>query len=185
MRALIFLLLVLLSSCSVFKNRNRDRQKTDVQTEAKAEENKTTETKTEGKAKTVITETTEGTIDLAGERLQGHSNDLKTDPIIITGKDFTTVVKDSAGVKTATTTIRPRKIQTKTEKRTEREEETKQIKKEKSDSVGENSVKVKTDNLHQDREVKKTGLLIARYWWLLIIVAIGCGLAWRFRKGIF
>lgn len=180
-----FILALLLSSCSVLKNSNKDRQKTDVQTEAKAEENKTTETKTDSKAKTIITETTEGTIDLAGERLQGHSNDLKTDPIIITGKDFTTVVKDSAGVKTATTTIRPRKIQTKTEKRTEKNEEMVQTKKEKSDSTGENKAKVKTDNSHQDREVKKTGLLIAWYWWILIVLIILGGLAWRFRKRFF
>lgn len=176
------ILAILLSSCSVLKKTVKTHERKQDQVEASADEKKTVETKTEGKAKTVITETTEGTIDLAGERLQGHSEDLKTDPIIITGKDFITVVKDSAGVNVATTTIRPRKMQTKTEKRTEREESLQQTKTEKSDSTGEFKEKSKTETETKDRTVEKTSLLIPWFWWVILVLILA-GLAyWKLRR---
>lgn len=176
------ILALLLSSCSIFKKTVKTHDREQQKTEASAEEVKTVETKTEGKAKTVTTETTQGTIDLAGERLQGRSEDLKTDPIIITGKDFTTVVRDSSGVNVATTTIRPRKMQTKTEKKTEREESLQQTKTEKSDSTGEFKQKLKSETETSDKEVKKTGLLIPWYWWVILALILA-GLAyWKFWR---
>lgn len=175
------ILVLLLSSCSVLKKTVKTHDREQQKIEASAEEKTVTETKTEGKAKTVTTEEMDTTFQTAGERLTARSTDIKNEPLILEGKEFTTIVFDSAGVTKATTVVKPQTVHAKNKKRTEREESRQQTKTVKSDSTGEFKEKLKSETDTKDRGVKKTGLLIP--WWIwLVLVLILAGFAWwKFR----
>lgn len=175
------ILALLLSSCSVIKKTVKTHEREQQKIEASAEEKKTVETKTEGKARTVTTEEVDTVISIAGGRFTGRSTDLKTEPIIIEDAGFSVFVSDSAGTTKATVIERPREIPVKKKKRTEREEEIKQTKTVKSDSTGEFKEKSKSETETKDRDIKKTGLLISWYWWVLLALILA-GLAyWKLR----
>lgn len=171
-----------LSSCSFVKNLTHSKQKTKTETDASVQENKSTTTETEKKTKTTIEG--EELVPVPGSELSGSTplEKLQIQPWTLEDMNQSaTVSVDKAGNLKLDLVKKTQIVPLKVKKTIE--ENLKETKTEKSDSLAETHTKAKVQTEDSTKHVERSGGL-PWYLWLLILLAILIGLAWKFRTKI-